>query len=189
LTEFGYLSVFASIVLGVGVSRLLTGAGRLVQRRRGVELHLPTLCWLVFLLLLHIQVWWATFTWREVESWTFLGFVLFLTIPVAAFFLAVLVLPDLAVARKEEPDLERNFHQNRTWFFGILTALPVMSLAQELVLSGELARSLDTVARVLLIPAAALGALVGGERFHRVHAPAMLLFLAVYTFGLFLRLG
>lgn len=189
MSEFGYLSVFVSIVLGLGVSRLLAGAGRLVQRRREVNLHLPTVCWLVFLLLLHVQVWWATFAWRDVAEWTFPAFVLFLAIPVAAYFMAVLILPDLEGARGEVPDLGRSFHQNRTWFFWILASLPVLSMLQELALSGEVARSLDTAVRLAMIPAAGVGALVDSERFHRIHAPALLGLLALYTFGLFLRLG
>lgn len=189
MSEFGYLSVFASIVLGLGVSRLLAGAGRLVQRRHEVELHVPTLCWTAFLFLLHVQVWWATFTWRDVETWTFLGFLLFLAIPVAAYFLAVLVLPDLEGPAGQEVDLKGAFYENRTWFFWILAAVPVASLVQEMVLAGELARSLDTLARILFAPAAALGAIVGRRGFHRIHAPIMLGLLALYTFGLFLRLG
>lgn len=189
MSEFGYLSVFVSIVLGVGVSRLLNGAGRLVQRRHEIELYLPTLCWMAFLLLLHVQVWWAIFAWRDVETWTFLAFALFLAIPVGAYFLAVLVLPDLEGTDADAPDLARNFHQNRVWFFWILAALPVVSMLQEVALSGELARSMDTAARVLLVPIAGSGALVRREVFHRIHAPAMLGLLVLYTFGLFLRLG
>ena len=45
MDAFSYLSVLISIVLGLGVTQLLTGFGRLIEARDRVRSYGPVLIW------------------------------------------------------------------------------------------------------------------------------------------------
>jgi len=59
MNQFEYLTVMVSIVLGIGVSRLIADAARLIQARRHVRFYWVSIVWGVNLFLLHLQVWWV----------------------------------------------------------------------------------------------------------------------------------
>jgi hypothetical protein len=94
--EFQYLAVLLSIVLGLGVTQLLTGVGRLVQARHAVRPYWPPLVWVALLLLVHVQSWWAMFELRTHAPWTFLQFLVVLLTPTTLYLMAALALPDVA---------------------------------------------------------------------------------------------
>jgi len=61
VTPFEYLSVLVSIIVGLALTQLLSGAARLIQLRRRVPMHATTLLWMAMLFLIDIQVWWVAF--------------------------------------------------------------------------------------------------------------------------------
>jgi len=70
MTPFEYLSVLVSIIIGLALTRLLSGAARLIQLRRRVRPHAITLGWMAFLFLANIQIWWVAFERREESQWS-----------------------------------------------------------------------------------------------------------------------
>ena len=50
MDAFSYLSVLISIILGLGITQLLTGLGRLMQVRRRTRLYGPAVAWVALLL-------------------------------------------------------------------------------------------------------------------------------------------
>ena len=142
MDAFGYLSVLISIILGLGVTQLLTGIGRLIQGRGRVTPYMPSVVWAGLLLLVHVQTWWTMFGLRGVEAWTFAGFLVVLLQPAILYLLSALVLPDLN--GPEQVDLRENYHDQARWFFGLFILLLVVSLAKDLVLSGELPDALTS---------------------------------------------
>ena len=61
MTPFEYLSVLVSIIVGLALTQLLSGAARLIQLRRRVVMHPATLWWMASLFLINVQVWWVAF--------------------------------------------------------------------------------------------------------------------------------
>lgn len=53
------MSVLISIILGLGITQLVTGLGRLIQARRRIQPYAPTLTWVALLLVIHVQTWWS----------------------------------------------------------------------------------------------------------------------------------
>ena len=74
MDQFNYLAVLISIILGLGITQLLSGVGRLLQARGHVRLYWPTLAWVAVLLVVHVQTWWAMFGLRTLQTWTFAAF-------------------------------------------------------------------------------------------------------------------
>jgi hypothetical protein len=53
---FSYLAVLLSIVLGLGLTQLLTATGRLIRHRDRVRVQWLPLLWAAILLLIYVQV-------------------------------------------------------------------------------------------------------------------------------------
>ena len=184
--KFEYLSVLVSIIIGLALANLLSGAARLIQLRARVQPHVPTLCWMATLFLINVQVWWAAFDRRHSGDWSFFAFLLFLLIPIILSLLSYLVLPDLG--DEDAVDLAANFNHNRPWFFGLLAAAPVISLIDQWLRDGRMPADLDALFRVVFAGLSLLAARVRSERFHVANALVALALFLGYIGVLFLRL-
>ena len=105
MTEFEYLSVLVSIIIGLGLTHVLTGAARLIQRRDVVRWYAPTLIWLALTFLILVQIWWAAYDSRNDTHWQFFDFLSFLLIPVLSYMLAYLLVPDFERDEALDPQL------------------------------------------------------------------------------------
>lgn len=168
MDDFAHLSVLISIVLGLGITNLLMGLARIVQMRGRVRVFWPALVWALTLLVIHVQTWWSMFGLRNVETWTFVAFSLTLTQPILLFFLSALVLPDFD--RDEALDLRVNYFAQTRWFFGILVALILTSLARTYAIDGRLQHEADLMFHLLFFVGSAAGAIFVNETFHKVAA-------------------
>lgn len=186
MSEFEYLSVLVSIIIGLAITQLLSGAARLIQIRRRVRLHATTLCWMVTLFLIDTQVWWAAYELRDNENWNFFLFLLFLLTPVVMFLLSYLVLPELG--DEDTADLAANFDDNRPWFFVLLALGPAISLLVEWSRVGRVPLDGDAAFRVGFTVLSLAGARIGNARFHFCYAVAGLALVCAYVALLFLRL-
>jgi len=186
VSQFEYLSVLVSIIVGLALTQLLSGAARLIQLRRRVRMHVPTLLWMATLFLIDIQVWWVAFDRRSTTEWHFFGFVLYLLIPVMLFLLCYLVLPDLG--DEDTADLRDNFDGNRAWFFGLLAGICTVSLAEQAV-RRELSRfDADVAFRVGFIALSLAMSRVRSERVQAWNAVLVLLLILGYIAMLFIDL-
>lgn len=186
MDPFEYLSVLVSIIVGLALAHLLSSSARLLQARRRVRPHATSLCWMAFLFLANIQIWWVGFERRGDTEWHFFAFLLYLSIPITVFLLSYLVVPDLDDA--EGVDLARNFDDNRPWFFALLAALPAISLAEETMRDGRLPLDADAVYRAGLLVASLGASVIRSARFHLTYALLSLASLCGYVVVLFLRL-
>ncbi|HEU4642235.1 MAG TPA: hypothetical protein VFS44_07240 [Gemmatimonadaceae bacterium] len=192
--EFQYLTVLVSIILGLGLTQLLTAVGRLVQARAlvRVRLYWPVPLWTVLLLLMHVQAWWAMFDLRDHRGWTYLEFLVVLLTPTCLYLMAALALPDVAetIARSDlsgaaasggEPasaargeratagervlDFRAHYYAQTRWFFGAAAGLLVSSLLRPLVIDGRLPLDLDRGFQVVFL-ALLLGAAVTRRKWY-----------------------
>jgi len=182
---FEYLSVLISIVLGLGITHLLTGFGRWVEARSEFHAFGPSLAWAGFLLLVHIQTWWTMFGYTQHHDWTFLQFVIVLLQPMVLFLLALMVFPSSDARRQ---DLKENFFHQRLWFFGLITTLLAVSIVKDLVLNGALPDAVNLAFHGLFFGVAILGMVLKRERGHRPLAYSALVVFAAYTVLLFFDL-
>jgi hypothetical protein len=186
MSQFEYLSVLVSIIVGLAVTQLLSGAARLVQLRRRIRMHAPTLLWMATLFLVDVEVWWVAFERRAVTEWHFFGFLLYLLIPVMLFLLCYLVLPDLG--DEDGVDLRNNFENNRVWFFCLLAGIAAVSLAEQALRGGLVRFDADVGFRVAFATVALAMARVRSERVHAWSAAAVLLLILGYIALLFVDL-
>lgn len=186
MSQFEYLSVLVSIIIGLALTQLLSGAARLIQLRRRIRMHGPTLWWMLALFLIDIQVWWVAFERRDSEDWHYFSFLLYLLIPVMLFLLSYLVLPDLG--DEDAADLAANFDDNRSWFFSLLAMIPLVSLLEQFVREGGVAADADAGFRMVFMVVALVASRIRSVRFHLWNAIAVLALFLGYVALLFLRL-
>ena len=186
MTPFEYLSVLVSIIVGLALTQLLSGAARLIQLRRRVPIHATTVLWMAMLFLIDIQVWWVAFERRAAQQWTFFNFLLYLLIPIGVFLLSYLVLPDMG--DEDAPDLRANFENNRPWFFGLLATLPMVSLLEQWVREGRLQLDGDAGFRVAFAALSLVAARVRSPRYQLWNAGVALALFVGYVLLLFVRL-
>ncbi|HVI58193.1 MAG TPA: hypothetical protein VM619_04880 [Luteimonas sp.] len=186
MTPFEYLSVLVSIIVGLAITQLLSGAARLIQLRRRVRPHAATLCWMVFLFLLDTQIWWAAFFRRYSQDWNFFLFLFYLLMPILAFLLSYLVLPELG--DEDEIDLAANFEGNRPWFFGLAALMLATSLAEQAVRVGSLPMDVDVAFRVVFLALSLACAGIRSARFQLWAAAAALALMCSYVAMVFRHL-
>ena len=186
MNSFEYLSVLVSIIIGLGISHLLVSTARLIQRRDRLRWYAPTLIWMALLFLVQVQIWWAAYEDRNDAEWHFFSFLSFLLIPVCAALLGYLLVPDLE--RADTADLRAEFHRNRGWFFGLLTAAASISLLRDLFDDGVAALDGDWAFRIVFLITAVLGAVVRSDRFQLANALLVAVTFVGYVVTLFVRL-
>ena len=129
MTLFEYLTVLLSIVLSFGVIRLLDGLPAAFRRERRDPLHTT---WVINVLLLHVQYWWAFWSYSAGVEWNYPSFILALGSPLLLYSLAITLVP------REPEQVESwrdHFARVRRRFFHLFAAwILALGLANWLVL-------------------------------------------------------
>ncbi len=107
---FSYLSVLTSIVLAAGITRLLSGVGKILQARNKIELDLVHLVWTLNVFLYMVLNWWILFRWQNQPEWNYFLFLFVLLSPIVCFLLTVLLFPNHI---EECCDMRNYFTENR----------------------------------------------------------------------------
>jgi hypothetical protein len=186
MDAFGYLGVLLSIILGLGMSQLLTAVGRIVRARDRVRVAFAPLAWAAILLLLYVQFWWSLFDLRERSAWTFLEFSVVLLQAALFYLLAALALPEDPVA--EGGDLGQHYARQAPWFFGVLLAALAASLGRDLVLWGRLPDQANLAFHALMVAVGVIALASRRPLLHAVLAATTAAALLAYVGLLFWRL-
>lgn len=137
LTPFEHLSVLISIILGLGLTHLLTSVHRLVQARDRVRTYWLPLLWVALIFVSQIEWWWASFALRDDAVWNFFYFLFVLLSPVTLFLAAAFALPEIEHGQRY--DLREYYYGNRGWFFAFVAAGPALDALRRGVQSGSIA--------------------------------------------------
>ena len=181
MSQFEYLAVLISIILGLGITQLLSGFGRWLEQRAKLRPYAPSIAWGAFLLLVHIQTWLAMFGRREYETWSFLQFVVLLLQPIVLFLLTILTFPGPG----SRENLRANYFVQRRWFFGLMMTLLVVSVLKDVTREGSLPSLENLAFHGLFMMLALTGFVSAHERTHRWLSYAAIVTGVVYIALLF----
>ena len=127
---FQHVLVMIGIVLGLGITRLLTGLARFIQhpdRHRAYPVHLG---WVVTVLLMLVHFWWWEIWLIDVPHWNFEVYLFLIAYAILLFMLCALLFPD-SIA--EYAGYEDFFISRRKWFFGIFAATILFDVVDSLI--------------------------------------------------------
>src|SRR5678809_365467 len=118
---FEYLSVLISIILALGMTRVLGGVGEMLQARSRHRIYWVHVIWIVNLFLYLVIAWWIFYRWRDQQPWNFYLFLFVLISPTILYLASLLLFPrerdvDTAI------DYKAHYYANHRAFF-ILFAL------------------------------------------------------------------
>jgi hypothetical protein len=186
MDAFSYLSVLLSIIIGLGVTQLLTAAGRLIRHRDRVRVDWLPLLWAAILLIVFVQVWWSMFGLRNVSAWTFTSFLLVIAQTATLYMMAAVVLPEQVDG--PSVDLAEHYDRQRQWFFGFFIATLVISVTKDLVISGHWPSGINLAFHAAMAAICVSAILIGNRRYHEIVGVGGAATLAVYIGLLFMRL-
>jgi hypothetical protein len=133
LDSFRWIAVTLAMVLGLGVTRVLSGVVAVFKSRSHAELDWIPLIWAASIFVLQIQFWWAVIELPTlVETWTLNAFLLLLAIPLVLFLAAALVLPSGELDPGES--LRDQFGRDGRWGLICLSAYAVLAFAVDIAL-------------------------------------------------------
>ena len=92
MSPFEYVIVLVSIILGLGITTILTGIAELIKHKQ-FRWYTPYITWLVLVFVLHIHEWWVSYSLKSVEVWRLPMFLFIILYPINLYVLAHLLFP------------------------------------------------------------------------------------------------
>ena len=181
---FPHVRIVMGMVIGLGVTRLLSGLARIVQHPRQYPLDPVHLAWVASLLLTLVHFWWWEFGLFGIRHWTFEIYFFIVLYAVTLFLLCALLFPD---SMEGYTGYEDYFYARRAWFFGLLAATYLFDVVDTLI-KGEAHFARFGVEYLFRTPVFVLLCIVAirttDRRFHR----AFIAFTLIYQISWILRL-
>src|SRR5438477_7669492 len=116
MSLFEFVCAFYSVVLGIAMAQLMTSVGRLIEVRDQVRTYWVHSLWVVIVLLVDVNSWWAMWDLRSAKSWSFVSFLLLVGLIASIYLITVLLFP--RVPESGGPiDLDAHYYKNRRIFF------------------------------------------------------------------------
>ncbi len=130
---FPHIRIVMGMVLGLAVSKLLTGFAGLVQHPGRYRLSAVHLLWAGSILVELILFWWWEFALSRLPSWNFATFLFLIGYTINLYLMAALLFPD---SIDEYGGYEAYLIRRRYWFFGLLASTFVLDVI-DTAIKGE----------------------------------------------------
>ena len=187
MAAFEYLSVLISIILALGMTRVLGGVGEMLQARSHRRIYWVHAIWIINLFLYLVIAWWIFYRWRNQEPWRFLLFIFVLISPTLLYLASLLLFPregdvDAAV------DYKTHYYANHRAFFAIFSMFTVVDIADTLLKGIPHFLALGKpyiISSVLYFSGMVTAAITRNERYHQFYAVFFLVQTIVISFILF----
>jgi len=161
---FEYISVIVSVILALGIARVLGGLGELLVARREKKTYWVHSVWIAFVFLMHIRIWWSYWDVAAAPSTNLLVFLFMLVGPAAAYLSAYVLLPGGFPS-----DADQHFYATRRPFFLLGLVLAVYAALTPPVLGYQTPSGLYAGA-TLAIGVNVIALLTADRRVHSVIA-------------------
>jgi hypothetical protein len=184
---FSYLSVLISIVLALGMTRVLSGVGEMLQARSRRHIYWVHTVWTVNVFIYLIVAWWVFYRWRSQQPWTFLLFVFVLIAPTILYLAALLLFPREG-ALDESVNYKTHFYANHRAFFIILALYGPVDVFDSLLKGVPHFLALGPsymISMTLFLTGVTTAAITRNERYHQFYAVFFLAQTVVVSFAIF----
>jgi hypothetical protein len=179
---FDYFGVLISVILGLALTHLLRGLGRIIQMRHETRSYWVHIVWTINVVIFVLAIWWGMYWWKGLMDWTVEWFFFIAMYAVTIFMWAYVLFP---AEFAPGVDFEAFFYANRRWFFGLQTVVVLMDLPETLQKAAMHLRPvppqyLYVIAGLVLISVVAL--ITERRRVHAVLCIAWLFTILSYLF-------
>ena len=181
MSPFEYVIVLVSIILGLGITTILTGVADLIKHVTKRKLYAPYLIWIFLVFVLHFHEWWDSYSLRSIETWTLPIFLFIILYPINLYILAHLLFP--SDTRQGTFDMEEFYWSNYPKFFISAIFLVLLSIIHNLTIEGLRLQDQIIHFSVLII---SLTIVLTKTKSSLIHAAVSLLLLVIMLASLFL---
>ena len=187
MDPFSYLSVLISIVLALGMTRVLAGVGEMLQARSRRHIYWVHVVWAVNVFIYLVIAWWVFYRWRYQQPWTFLLFVFVLISPTILYLAALLLFPREG-AIDESVNYKTHFYANHRAFFIILALYGPVDVVDSLFKGVHHFLELGPayiISMALFLTGVTIAAITRNERYHQIYALFFLTQTIIISFAVF----
>jgi hypothetical protein len=93
ISPFEYISILVSIIIGLGITQILSAFTDLLYNFKKVKFYWPHSFWIVFILFLQIQDWFVFYKLETIKVWTLPLLIFVISYPVTLFICSKMLLP------------------------------------------------------------------------------------------------
>lgn len=132
--QFVHIRIIVGMLLGLSLSRLVTGLARSVQTPAALKVYPIHVVWIIYLLLSIVDFWWFEFGLLKVKAWTF-GLYLFVLFYTSIYvFLVSILFPD---RNHGFASYERYFQDRRRAFYWMLVLLAALDVVDSSIKGSD----------------------------------------------------
>jgi hypothetical protein len=187
MNAFEYLSVLISIVLALGMTRVLAGVGDMLQARSHRRIYWVHAVWIVNLFLYLVIAWWVFYRWRNQQPWTFFLFVFVLTSPTILYLASMLLFPREGGV-DESIDYKTHYYANHRAFFVLFSLFTPVDIVDSLLKGIPHFLQLGPtyiISNSLYFLGLTTAAITRNERYHQFYSVFFLIQTIVMSFAIF----
>jgi hypothetical protein len=174
MSPFEYIVVLISIILGMGITQLLSGIAGMVLRWNGLKTYWPHTVLIGLTFILHIQDWWATWELQSVKLWYLPVFLFIIFYPVNLYILTRILFPMRWTGTPV--DLKEFYFANFRKIYLFLVFLPVHAILSNYFVSGF---SLSSQVLQFALAIILIVFVLSNRREEWIHKLLAVLFLAI----------
>ena len=187
MAAFEYLSVLISIILALGMTRVLGGVGEMLQARSHRRIYWVHAIWIINLFVYLVVAWWIFYRWRNQQPWTFLLFLFVLISPTLLYLASLLLFP-------REGDIDRtidykaHYYANHRAFFILFALFTPVDIADSLLKGIPHFLGLGPIyflSNTLYFAGLTTAAITRNKRYHEFYAVFFLVQTIVMSFLIF----
>jgi hypothetical protein len=172
MDPFSYLSVLISIVLALGMTRVLAGVGEMLQARSRRRLYWVHAVWVANLFLYLVVAWWIFYRWRNQQLWTFFLFIFVLISPTILYLASIILFPPES-ALDEFVDYKTHYYSNHRAFFILFALFTPVDFLDSLLKGIQHLLSLGPqyfISNLFFLVGLTTAAITRKERYHQFYA-------------------
>ncbi len=182
ISPFEYVTVLISIILGMGITQLISGITNVVVRWESVKTYWPHTVLVLLIFIIHIQDWWATYELNSFQYWRLTTFLFIILYPVNLYMLARILFP---IRWGTATDLKKFYLENYRKIYLFMTFLPLHSIIDNHFIGGyEFEDQILQIAVLLLL----IAVIVLNKKDERIHQAIAIIFLLI-SIGTFVVAG
>lgn len=123
ISAFEYVSILVSIILGLGITQILSTFSDVLYHYKKVKFYWPHTLWILFILFLHIQDWFVTYQLKDKTIWSLPELVFVLLYPISLFLVAKMLIPN---NQNEEQTNMKSFYKSQFPIIFYLLSISVL---------------------------------------------------------------
>lgn len=135
ISAFEYVTILISIILGLGITQLLSSMVEAFYHSKKVKFYLPHIIWVNIILFLHIQDWFILYELKNYPDWKLPTFLFISLYPIVLFSITKLLFPD--IGGEEVVDLKIYFLDSFPKVFYLFGICIILSIAFNLYFLGS----------------------------------------------------